>query len=658
VPPRLRGFIAFLVLSSVFSAISAAQNQSLRTRLILAEDRRAQSESELASLRQALTHNDAKIRQQAVRGIGRLERADLIATLTRSLTDSDVNVRMEAANAVGQSARGAAGVAAAKARLIARARVEQDPRVWGVVAATLGRLPYTMAADVDQVETVIARVLPTATSTSIQVDALLGAAEGLEALARQSSKISKLKGTTLNGLRAAAGLEGRPEDAEKLARIRRLATLALTAAGGVTRPRLEGGIADSDEEVRRLTIVAARADIDGREAVVRKGLADASPRVRYEALQTWGRVFQTASCDPVVAALADNNPHVALLAIDLLGNGCPGGDPAARLREIAAGSLDRPRGWHRPAHAIVSLAKVSAGDAATALPRFATHSVWQSRMYAAHAAAALKDVATLVTLARDQHPNVREAALGELIALKRAEAIPAALDAVTANDYQLVITAARALAAAPDPSATLPVLQKAFDRISAERRDTARDALNAIRDAVSKLGGSALPEPKAEPIAARALTDKDFDTLRGTRLRFTMTGLGSFELRLLPDEAAVTAIHVASLARQGYYNGLTFHRVVPNFVIQGGSPGANEYVGQGPFMRDEVGLLSHRRSTVGISTRGRDTGDAQIFINLVDLPRLDHIYTVFAEVVSGMDIVDAILEGDVIERVEAIAAGS
>jgi cyclophilin family peptidyl-prolyl cis-trans isomerase len=68
-------------------------------------------------------------------------------------------------------------------------------------------------------------------------------------------------------------------------------------------------------------------------------------------------------------------------------------------------------------------------------------------------------------------------------------------------------------------------------------------------------------------------------------------------------------------------------------------------------MRDEVGLVSHRRGTVGISTRGRHTGDAQIFINLVDLPRLDHLYTVFAEVISGMEVVDQILEGAVITRV-------
>ncbi len=89
-------------------------------------------------------------------------------------------------------------------------------------------------------------------------------------------------------------------------------------------------------------------------------------------------------------------------------------------------------------------------------------------------------------------------------------------------------------------------------------------------------------------------------------------------------------------------------------MIQGGSPGANEYIGDATFMRDEVGTWPHVRGAVGISTRGRDTGDAQIFIDLVDNPRLDHEYTVFAQVLNGIEIVDQILEGDVIERIEIL----
>jgi cyclophilin family peptidyl-prolyl cis-trans isomerase/HEAT repeat protein len=653
---NMRALMIMLLLAQ--PALAAAQSAaSLRDRMLLVEETRAQSDADLATLRQGLGHPDPATRRQAVRAIGRLERAELIASLTRSLADDSPDVRIEAANAVGQLAKGPTGVADAKGRLLARARAEQDPRVWGVVAATLGRLAYTTAADVDQVETAIARVLPSAASTAIQIDAVLGAVEGLEALARQSGKISKLKATTLSGLRAAAELEGRAQDADKLARIRRLATLALTAAGGVTRPRLEAGIADPDEEVRRLTMVAARADIEGRESAVAKGLTDSSPRVRYEALQTWGRMPRPG-CGPLHRALDDSSPHVVLLAIDLLGAGCPEGDAIPPLRKLAAAPIDAPRAWHRPAHAVVALARVSADDARAVLEAHVDHGIWQVRMYAARAAGVLGDVAVLSRLARDQHHNVREAALAAMVTLQRPEVVGLAVEALASTDYQLVMTAARAVSSAKDPSAVLPALNTAYERIRAEKRDTARDALNALRDAVKTLAGGSLPEPVANPIPANVPTTGDVAALARTRLRFTMAGLGAFELQLLPHEAPVTAAHIAALARQGYYNGLTFHRVAPNFVIQGGSPGANEYAGQGPFMRDEVGLLSHRRGTVGISTRGRDTGDAQIFINLVDSPRLDHTYTVFADVVSGMDVVDAILEGDVIERVDLVGPTS
>jgi cyclophilin family peptidyl-prolyl cis-trans isomerase len=128
------------------------------------------------------------------------------------------------------------------------------------------------------------------------------------------------------------------------------------------------------------------------------------------------------------------------------------------------------------------------------------------------------------------------------------------------------------------------------------------------------------------------------------------TEYGSFEMRLLPFNAPTNAARFARLARARYFDGLTFHRIVANFIVQGGSPRANEYADDGPFTRDELGAPNWR-GTVGLSTRGRDTGDGQIYINTVDNVRLDHDYTVFAEVVRGMDIVDALLEGAVISRI-------
>jgi len=150
------------------------------------------------------------------------------------------------------------------------------------------------------------------------------------------------------------------------------------------------------------------------------------------------------------------------------------------------------------------------------------------------------------------------------------------------------------------------------------------------------------------------LTAEDLRRLASPRARIAIRGVGTFELALFTSEAPATVLRFAHLAESGYYDGLTFHRVVPNFVIQGGSPGANEYIGDASYMRDEVGLWPHVRGAVGISTRGHDTGDAQIFIDLVDNPRLDHVYTVFAQVLNGIDVVDRILEGDVIDRIDII----
>ena len=133
-----------------------------------------------------------------------------------------------------------------------------------------------------------------------------------------------------------------------------------------------------------------------------------------------------------------------------------------------------------------------------------------------------------------------------------------------------------------------------------------------------------------------------------------MAGLGDIVIALRPDLAATNADRFARLASQGYFDGLTFHRVEPNFVIQGGSPHANEYAGDGPYSRDEISAQPHWRGTVGLSTRGRDTGDAQIFINLADNVRLDFNYTIYGVVVEGMEVVDAIQEGAVIETAEVL----
>jgi cyclophilin family peptidyl-prolyl cis-trans isomerase len=166
-------------------------------------------------------------------------------------------------------------------------------------------------------------------------------------------------------------------------------------------------------------------------------------------------------------------------------------------------------------------------------------------------------------------------------------------------------------------------------------------------------GTNVAPAITPTPLPRAPLPDEaGLERLAQVRVTLHVRGRGPVVVRLRPDEAPLNAFRFLRLAEAGYYNGLTFHRIATGFVVQGGSPGGNEYSGDGPFSRDELGRLSNLRGTVGLSTRGRDTGDAQFYVNLVDNLRLDHNYTVFGQVESGMDIADALLEGDVIDRVE------
>jgi len=432
--------------------------------------------------------------------------------------------------------------------------------------------------------------------------------------------------------------------------------------------------------------------------------------VRIEAARAMGRLRSPASCKVLITLSGDANLHVALAAIDALAS-C--GPEVAALAEIVArmpatrapdGAAAQDVAWHAPAHALVALARLAPEAALDYVPRFAGHPAWQARMYAARALGALapaddnlsvapppesragKASALLESLAADRHPNVREAAVGALSQVRGHAADSIYIETLGAADYQLVMTAARALRQSPGRDRAVPALIASLDRISAERRETSRDPRRALLERLKELGSAeharALEpylndsDPAIAALAAEVLSAwtgtaqaarttrapasgapvaAEAEALAGSAAVVTMIGGGSFMLRLLPEEAPVSVLRFVRLARAGYYNGLTFHRVVPNFVIQGGSPGANEYMGDGPYLRDEVGLRSHARGTVGISTRGRDTGDAQIFVNLVDNPRLDHDYTVCAEIIDGMDVVDAIAEGAVIARITIVS---
>jgi cyclophilin family peptidyl-prolyl cis-trans isomerase/HEAT repeat protein len=703
---RLRHGIAGAAAAVIgVTAVGAGQQRTLaaqlsaRQAMFAAEDRRVESDAELSPLYRGLESRDLATVVAAIRGLGRMERPALAARLVPRLSDPDARIRFEAAHALGQLAQGIDSAVAARGASLAPIATalldqvdrERDPFVQGALARSLGRLPYRAADLAERARRAVLRVV-----ASPDPETSLEAARGLEALLRLGRAMLAPDPKTASALRTLAASQG--GDPVTAAATRRIAWAAL--ARGPDSPAgvlLDLGLRDPDAQVRRLAVLAlAGADsLEERRGFLTRALRDPSPMVRLEALRGWGRHLQRDDCGPLLAALGDRSDHVSLAAIDLLGDGCPEGrDPVPMLWAFVDSLAGTQKGfltglaaWHRGAHALVALARLAPERVRGVLSRAAADYTPQVRMYTARAAAILGNASVLLSLADDTDPNVREAAVAGLVQVRGHAADPIFRAQLRQADYQLVITAANALGGSTDRGPAVAALVNALARITAERRETSRDARLAILERLAELGDS-LQAGRLEPYladfdpvvaerAARLSTQwtgtpriaspqplpvevpslEDVARYRGARLRVTMSptaGGGEFEIELDPDLAPATVARIVKLARAAYYDELTFHRVVPNFVIQGGSPAANEYAGDGPFMRDEIGPLAHERGTLGISTRGRDTGDAQIFVNLVDNPRLDFNYTVWGRVVEGMDVVDAILEGDAISRVELL----
>jgi cyclophilin family peptidyl-prolyl cis-trans isomerase len=400
------------------------------------------------------------------------------------------------------------------------------------------------------------------------------------------------------------------------------------------------------------------------------------------------------NCADLRAALADSAWPVRARGAALVTASC--GDDPEIIRTLTSWldllppSAARRAGlpsWHSAAHALVALTRTGASpEARRALPRLAASPIPAVRVYAARAAAALADTAALLRLAADADDNVKEAGITGLQRVAGHSNDAAIVPALGARGYQAVRAAAVALRGSALRGLVLDAAIAAATRLRSDSSETSRDARRALVDRIAEFA-SAQDWPRIAPLA------NDFDCAivtavgelatrlgqrrSGTcaplpillppdavrlalgaevRLRVVLadsSGGGSFVVRLRGDIAPVMAARVLALVRQGYYAGLTWHRVEHDFVAQGGG-GGNEYIGHPRFFRDELGNVPHARGTIGMSTRGHDTGDAQWFFNLRENLRLNRDYTVFAEVADGIAVVDGILEGDVIARIEVM----
>jgi cyclophilin family peptidyl-prolyl cis-trans isomerase/HEAT repeat protein len=262
------------------------------------------------------------------------------------------------------------------------------------------------------------------------------------------------------------------------------------------------------------------------------------------------------------------------------------------------------------------------------------------------------DLATVLQEHLEKHDVVVRATAAELIgeqpsseASTRAlvTALPMALLDKNLNDAALAILDALAKQKSKEANDAIKTALDSSDHLI-RRRAVGLLKANGVGDFSNRIGTVKTRNTEADYRRAIARIGKHVTAA-------LVTSKGSFMIEFLPEDAPLTVDNFVRLARKGYFNGLTFHRVVPNFVIQGGDPRGDGNGGPGYSIRCEINEVPYERAAVGMALSGKDTGGSQWFVTHAPQPHLDGGYTVFGRVVLGMDVVDRIARGDTIRRV-------
>jgi len=228
-----------------------------------------------------------------------------------------------------------------------------------------------------------------------------------------------------------------------------------------------------------------------------------------------------------------------------------------------------------------------------------------------------------------RHPTVVPA----LIAALDAQRLP--------DDLESMLEIIAALGSWGDTRAVLPLL----DQLRQRDRTIAVAAARAL---TRLTGADYLSRVPADP--EPFFTDFDFPYLSSLpeTLQVTIeTARGEVAAEFYKSAAPFTVMALVKLSQQrGYFRGLTFHRVVPNFVSQGGCPRGEGWGGPGFTLRSEFSLMRYEEGTIGIASAGKDTEGSQFFVTHSPQPHLDGRYTIVGRVVQGMDVVRAIQRDD------------
>lgn len=473
--------------------------------------------------------------------------------------------------------------------------------------------------------------------------------------------------------------------------------VARSAAYALSRTSVPGGVralADQmlhrDEELRAHIArgLAKGAAGDTLANVARRALdylvETRHPHVRINAVRSLATYGPDARVI-IIAATRDSNPHVRLVAAQSL------------VRVMDRDLIRWAWLWESDTSFVyrrtVLEAAMRTGVELPALREWRLSDDWRKRAALATAANAAPSATRAVEIARaltrEVDPRVRAAGYSALA--QRMDSVPGTIDSLRAalSDRDPTVRAAligalarrasaadagriaaiyrRALADSVNDArvAAVRYLSSAWRRDSASFSDSLRAVVAGLRqppdpEVTAAARGASLFAHWAPVVRTERPLEWYQDVVRrivlpglsGTRLTAELvTSRGSIVVQLFGVEAPLTVNSFVTLANDGYFTNTRFHRVVANFVVQGGDPTGSGSGGPGYSIRDELNRHRYERGTLGMAHSGPDTGGSQFFLAHAPQPHLDGLHTVFGRAVSGLPVLDAILEGDILREV-------
>jgi HEAT repeat protein/cyclophilin family peptidyl-prolyl cis-trans isomerase len=618
-----------------------------------------------------LSDGEARTRRRAALAIGRVGLAEGVPPLVGLFADTDPEVRQMAAFALGLI-----GDKSAREPLV-RALADASPLVQGSAAEALGLIGDPASADA------IGRLV----GQSVQSGALAQIPAEEDDVRRDTpSAAVRLAIHALVRLKAYPQLASAVLDGSGQPRVRwwPVAYALQRLEDARALPALLTLAKDPHPYTRAFAVKGLAALKDPSALPVLMPLLTSGERaVLVETVRGLGRIGDPSAAEPLLRFVRDPaaDPHVRLEAVGAIGS--------LHVPAVAETLLDilfDPSPAVRGA-ALRSLAAFDPENFVTVLSGLDSDSHWSVRAALATVLGTLPleaGLPRLEALLTDPDQRVIPFVLASLVKMKAPKAVPVLLERLKSDDPVVRAAAATGLGTLK-PAEGAQALAEAYRRGEGDSTYTARAAALA---ALAQYGAAA-----ATPVLKSAFADKDW----AVRVRAVMllkpldpaaavdadaqirpapttvapevylalklttppvsihayleTDRGLIQIEFAVLDAPLTVANFVNLARKGYFNGLSVHRVVPDFVMQDGDPRGDGEGTPGYTIRDELNERPYLRGAVGMALDWQDTGGSQYFITHSPQPHLDAKYTVFGRVIAGMDVVDKIQQWDVIRRV-------